>query len=177
MTNEPDLTLRPRTRRVFTEDDMKRMAALYYDPTVPMHRVGAAFGVPASTFLRWIAEMEWPRRSALGSAALTSTLPGERVGQSASKAPARKLRMPARIGKMLGEEAPESLVAFMQACLVARTELDALSAYPAQSLHERERVARVMASMSATLMRLQRGYEKELTRFVTPIAKRQLGLE
>jgi len=177
MTNEPDLTLRPRTRRVFSEDDMKRMAALYYDPTVPMHRVGAAFGVPTSTFLRWIAEMEWPRRSARGSAALTSTLPGERAGQSAGKPSAQKLRMPGRVGKILGQEAPESLVAFTQACMVARIELDAISAYPAQTLHERERVARLMSSMSATLMRLQRGYEKELTRFVTPIAKRQLGLE
>ncbi len=57
--------------------------------------------------------------------------------------------------------------------IVARIELDAISAYPAQTLHERERVARVMASMSATLMRLQRGYEKELTRFVTPIAEKR----
>lgn len=173
MTNEPDLTLRPRTRRVFSEDDMKRMAALYYDPSVPMHRVGAAFGVPTSTFLRWIAEMEWPRRSARGPVAADAAP----AGKSASKAPAQKLRMPARIGKVLGEEAPETLVAFTQACMVARMELDRISAYPPQNLYERERVARVMASMARTLMSFQRGLDREAERFVTPIAKRQLGLE
>lgn len=177
MTHEPDLTRRPRTRRVFCEDDMKRMAALYYDPSVPMHRVGAAFGVPTSTFLRWIAEMEWPRRSARGPVAADAAPAGKSASKSTRKPHPQKLRMPGRVGKVLGEEAPETLVAFTQACMVARMELDRISAYPAQTPHERERVARVMASMSATLMRLQRGFEKEMERFVTPIAKRQAGRE
>ena len=138
-----------------------------------MHRVGAAFGVPTSTFLRWIAEMEWPRRSARGPVAADAAP----AGKSASKPRPQKLRMPGRVGKVLGEEAPESLVAYTQACMVARMELDRISAYPPQTLYERERVARVMASMATTLMRFQRGYEREIERFVTPIAKKRLGLE
>ena len=63
----PDLTRRPRTRRPFTEDDMIRMRDLYYDRAVPLPRVADSFGVPVSTLLRWIAEMDWPRRSASAS--------------------------------------------------------------------------------------------------------------
>ena len=37
---------------------------LYYDRAVPLPRVADSFGVPVSTLLRWIAEMDWPRRSA-----------------------------------------------------------------------------------------------------------------
>lgn len=140
-----------------------------------MHRVGAAFGVPASTFLRWIAEMDWPRRSARGASAPAASAASP-AGGRARKAP-EKLRMPARIGNILGQEAPETLVAFFQACVVARMELDRISAYPPQSLSERERVARVIASLSTTLMRLQRGYEREQDRFVTPIARKRLGLK
>ena len=177
MTHEPYLTRRPRTRRVFSEDDMKRMAALYYDPSVPMHRVGAAFGVPTSTFLRWIAEMEWPRRSARGPVAADPAPAGKSASKSTRKPHPQKLRMPGRVGKVLGEEAPETLVAFTQACMVARMELDRISAYPPQNLYERERVARVMASMARTLMSFQRGLDREAERFVTPIAKKRLGLE
>ncbi len=180
MTSEPDLTRRPRTRRVFSEDDMTRMAALYYDPDVPMPRVGAAFGVPASTFLRWIAEMDWPRRSARGRAG------ADRQGaEGAAHAPAwahgaapprpRKVRMPARIGIICGEEAPESLAAFQTACHVARRELEAIWACPPQTLHERERVARVLASMSTSLLRFQRGTEAEAMRFAKMIASKRRG--
>jgi transposase-like protein len=58
------LSRRPRTKRVLSEDDMARMRDLYYDHDVPLPQVAAAFGVPASTLHRWIAEMDWPRRSA-----------------------------------------------------------------------------------------------------------------
>jgi transposase-like protein len=62
MTHAPDLTRRPRTRKVFSDKDIERMAALYYDPAVPVQKVADAFDVPVSTFLRWISEMGWPRR-------------------------------------------------------------------------------------------------------------------
>lgn len=45
---------------------MVRMRDLYYDRGRPMIEVADAFGVPVSTFLRWIAEMGWPRRTSSG---------------------------------------------------------------------------------------------------------------
>ncbi len=60
----PDLTRRPRTRKVFSEADMIRLRDLYYDRAVPLTHVASAFDIPVSTLLRWIAEMDWPKRSA-----------------------------------------------------------------------------------------------------------------
>lgn len=63
-TPSPDLARRPRTRRTFSEAEMIRLRDLYYDPAVSMVQVSGAFGVSASTLYHWIAEMDWPRRSA-----------------------------------------------------------------------------------------------------------------
>ncbi len=59
------ITRRPRTRRMFTDTEMGRMLGLYHDQSLPLTQVAAAFAVPVSTLLRWVAEMDWPRRSSL----------------------------------------------------------------------------------------------------------------
>lgn len=194
MTHAPDLSRRPRTRRVFSGDDMARMAQLYYDPGVPMTQVGDAFGVPVSTFLRWIAEMDWPRRTArwtppapapasppaspptcppLAAPAPEPARPGARGRKPRQTRPLPK---PPRIGKISGVEAPEALIAFAEGCEIARRELSALAAEPPRTLAERERVARLVASLSASLLRLQRGYDRESELFATEIVKRRRGL-
>jgi hypothetical protein len=43
---------------------MARLRDLYYDRDVPMTKIAAAFGLSTSTLYHWIAEMDWPRRSA-----------------------------------------------------------------------------------------------------------------
>ena len=98
-----------------------------------------------------------------------------RRGARRGPARPRKVRMPARIGIICGEEAPESLAAFQTACHVARRELEAIWACPPQTLHERERVARVLASMSTSLLRFQRGTEAEAMRFAKMIASKRRG--
>lgn len=42
---------------------MIRLRDLYYDRATPLTHVANAFSIPVSTLLRWIAEMDWPRRS------------------------------------------------------------------------------------------------------------------
>ena len=64
-SREDLLARRPRTHRVFTGAEMERLHALYYDKTAPLTRVAGAFSVPVSTLLRWISEMDWPRRRAM----------------------------------------------------------------------------------------------------------------
>ena len=64
MPPAPDLTRRPRTRIAFTDADMVRLRDLYYDTAIPMVKIAQAFGVSASTLFHWIADMDWPRRSA-----------------------------------------------------------------------------------------------------------------
>ncbi len=63
MNNDDLLSRRPRTKRVFSNEDMARMRDLYYDPNIPMAEAADAFGVPSSTLMRWIIEMRWPRKS------------------------------------------------------------------------------------------------------------------
>jgi hypothetical protein len=63
MSTDDLVSRRPRTKRVFSNEDMARLRDLYYDPAVPMPDAADAFGVPVSTLMRWIAEMRWPRKS------------------------------------------------------------------------------------------------------------------
>jgi hypothetical protein len=64
MSNDDLLSRRPRTRLDLSDADMVRLRDLYYDRDVPMTKVAAAFGLSTSTLYHWIAEMDWPRRSA-----------------------------------------------------------------------------------------------------------------
>ncbi len=72
------------------------MAALYHDPSVPLTKVAAAFGVPVSTFLRWIAEMDWPRRSSLGTSPVGIVQADPSAGRVGARALARGRAVPAR---------------------------------------------------------------------------------
>ena len=143
-----DLSLRPRTRRVFTDDDMARMSALYYDPATPLTKVAGAFGVPVSTFLRWIAEMDWPRRSARGPTfAPQITSPPAR---EEAPAPARQI--------------PGLADALRDVERLARRELTGLEAERPRNLAERERVARLVASLTRSLDRIVAAREAETRR-------------
>src|SRR5437660_1321003 len=62
--NDDLLSRRPRTRLDLSDADMARLRDLYYDREVPMTKIAAAFGLSTSTLYHWIAEMDWPRRSA-----------------------------------------------------------------------------------------------------------------
>jgi hypothetical protein len=64
MSNDDLLSRRPRTRLELSDADMARLRDLYYDRDVPMTKIAAAFGLSTSTLYHWIAEMDWPRRSA-----------------------------------------------------------------------------------------------------------------
>jgi hypothetical protein len=64
MTKDDLLSRRPRTRLDLSDADMARLRDLYYDRDVPMTKIAAAFGLSTSTLYHWIAEMDWPRRSA-----------------------------------------------------------------------------------------------------------------
>jgi transposase-like protein len=166
MIPTPDLTRRPRTRRVFSHEDMQRMAALYYDPAVPMHRVGAAFGVPASTLLRWVAEMDWPRRSARGGACVgpdapAPDAPGRRLMTLDEKAQAdmaqheENLREEPELAAYFARKrTPSLLVTLRQASELARRELDAASQMRPETMADRERVAALVDRLSRALDRI-----------------------
>lgn len=167
MTQGPDLTRRPRTRRVFSEDDMTRMAALYYDPAVPLHRAGAAFGVPASTLLRWVAEMEWPRRSARGASVAADApaidAPGRRLMTLDEKAQAEmNEEVDPEIAPFLARRrTPSLLVTLRQASELARRELDAATQMQPETMADRERVAALVDRLSRALERITRSLSRE----------------
>lgn len=70
--NFPDkaelLSRRPRTDRAFSAADIERLYGLYYNKEIPMTRVASTFSVQISTLLRWVAEMEWPKRRSVAPA-------------------------------------------------------------------------------------------------------------
>ena len=118
------------------------MYRLYTDRDVPLTRVAEAFGVPVSTLLRWVAEMDWPRRSTLAPApaAAPST-------EGAAPAPLdlEKLRLDvaararvrlAEMGDITGPMTPE----------------------------QRERDARVIASLARSIERLDNGFDARVAR-------------
>mgnify|MGYP001766123082 CR=1 FL=1 len=139
-----DLSRRPRSHRVFSDDDMARMQALYYDPAVPLTKVAGAFGVPVSTFLRWIAEMDWPRRR-------------ERLPVVAAPLPEQS--PPAPVGRK--RRAPRLGDALRDIEALARRELGALSGEQPRSLSERERIARLVESLTRSLDRIVAAREAE----------------
>lgn len=151
MSFRPDLARRPRTRRVFSDADMARMSALYYDPAVPLIKVAAEFGVPVSTFLRWIAEMDWPRRSAQAAAAnprrdLFAEAQERRDAARATGKPRGKPAAPVDPVDLAGDVAA-----------AARAELDALRAEPApKDFAARRRRAAVLDQLSRAVRRMQR---------------------
>jgi transposase-like protein len=153
MTHAPDLTRGPRTRKVFSDKDMERMAALYYDPAVPVQKVADAFDVPVSTFLRWISEMGWPRRRerrdfALVENDVTATLRQPEPGLTPQPYAARG-------------RAPSLINALKRASQLARRELDAAYKMVPRTMEDRERIAKLVDSLSRSLARVQKSIDYE----------------
>ena len=164
-----DIARRPRTKRVFSEEDMGRMRDLYYDRDRPMIDVADAFGVPVSTFLRWIAEMGWPRR--------TSSGPGNgRTVMDYGSSPEAPHPVASRQGRLVDIPLPASGErerrgptiddeAFaIEVAVAARRELRALGDLSGPvdknlSLGERERRAALIANLSRSIARLDRVFE------------------
>ena len=153
MPPAPDLTRRPRTRRPFTEDDMIRMRDLYYDRAVPLPRVADSFGVPVSTLLRWIAEMDWPRRSAQ----VTPTDARRNLfAQVQAEPPKRRRKGPPPSKYDLARD-----VAF-----AARAELDALQAERGRAtFEERRRRAAVIDQLSRAVARMEKVQARRFAAF------------
>ncbi len=140
----PALTRRPRTKRPFTEADMIRMRDLYYDRATPLTHVANAFGVPVSTLLRWIAEMDWPRRSAQ----VTPTdARRDLFAQVQAEPPKRRRKGPP----------PNKYDLARDVAFAARAELDALAAERGRvSFEDRRRRAAVIDQLSRAVARMER---------------------
>ena len=170
---EIDLTKRPRTKRPFSDADILRMRDLYYDRTVPMLTVADAFGVPVSTFLRWMAEMGWPRRSSSG--------PGARpvydyadgfgahsavvaAGPDAAVTPERRPSpAPANVAPVCSQTSDLDLAAIIRQA--AQRELAALGTLsgaidPREGFAARKRRADVIESLSRSIARIDRVSEE-----------------
>lgn len=152
----PDLTRRPRTKRIFTEADMIRLRDLYYDRDTPLPRVGDAFGVPVSTLLRWIGEMDWPKRSAQPlpvDAGRDLYVVAEAAKRAEAAAPARRKAGPPQ------KTDPGDLSADVGRA--ARAELDALAREPEpRTLLERRRRAGILDMLSRAVARMERVDER-----------------
>ncbi len=138
---------RPRTRRAFSDDDLARLRALYDDRSIPLQQVADGFDVPVSTLLRWVAEMGWPRRSAW-----RGPPPGAPAGAGAQDAPPPPGR------------APQLATTLSRVSQLARRELDALARHPARTLEERERVARLVDTLTRSLDRVGKSLAQEKQR-------------
>lgn len=139
----------PRTRRALSHDDLARLRAAYDDRSIPLQQVAADFAIPVSTLLRWVAEMDWPRRSRGAALPAPSPTPAAPTQVEAPAVPAR---------------APQLLSTLQQVSALARRELADLAAHRARSLEERERVARLVASLTRSLERVGESIRREKER-------------
>ncbi len=161
----PDLTRRPRTKRSFSDADMARMRDLYYDRDVPMTVVADSFGVPVSTFLRWIAEMDWPRRTSSGPGGGREVY----VPAAASQSGGTPLpHPPPQGGREAGDVSPTPFdvneLAY-EVAAAARGQLQSLGdvAGP-MTMDERKRRADIIASLSRSIARVDRTFERRVER-------------
>lgn len=166
---------------------MARMRDLYYDRDRPMIEVADAFGVPVSTFLRWIAEMGWPRRTSVGrrmdygsspgppirSQAGVGSLPTRLSPQGSGEAPhpvaSRQGRLvdiplPASGGRETRGPTIDDEAFAIEVAVAARRELRALGDLSGPvdknlTLGERERRAALIANLSRSIARLDRVFE------------------
>ncbi len=144
MPPAPDLTRRPRARIAFGDADMVRLRDLYYDTAVPMVKVAQAFGVSASTLYHWIAEMDWPRRSA---SAPRIDARVDLFARVRADPPKRRRKGPPPSEYDLARD-----VAF-----AARAELEALAAERGKATFEdRRRRAAVIDQLSRAVARMER---------------------
>ena len=143
-TLTPDLTRRPRARIAFGDADMARLRDLYYDTAVPMVKVAQAFGVSASTLYHWIAEMDWPRRSA---SAPRIDARVDLFARVQAEPPKRRRKGPA----------PDKYDLARDVAFAARAELEALAAERGRATFEdRRRRAAVIDQLSRAIARMER---------------------
>ena len=159
---------RPRTRRPLTSDDLVRLRALYDDRSVSLQKVAAEFAIPVSTLLRWVAEMEWPRRREGGKLPAPTLSPAPPASQIASEAPQPE-PAPTRPPRL--EATLESVPA------LARRGLADLAAHRPRSFEERERVARLVASLTRSLERVGESLRRERQRAQARRHARDFGRE
>ena len=139
-----DLTRRPRARIAFGDSDMVRLRDLYYDTAVPMVKVAQAFGVSASTLYHWIAEMDWPRRSA---SAPRIDARVDLFARVQAEPPKRRRKGPA----------PDKYDLARDVAFAARAELEALAAERGRATFEdRRRRAAVIDQLSRAIARMER---------------------
>ena len=139
-----DLTRRPRARIAFGDADMVRLRDLYYDTAVPMVKVAQAFGVSASTLYHWIADMDWPRRSA---SAPRIDARVDLFARVQAEPPKRRRKGPA----------PDKYDLARDVAFAARAELEALAAERGRATFEdRRRRAAVIDQLSRAIARMER---------------------
>ena len=161
MSTDDLLSRRPRTRLAFSEADMARLRDLYYDRDVPMTQIAKSFGVSTSTLSHWIAEMDWPRRSATFP---IRTQPHRRAVELGPDP------RPADTGEPVAPFDPQKLA--LDVAIAARRELAAIGDVSGpMSLVERKRRADIIASLSRSIQRLDKSFElkaerKQLKRLV-----------
>jgi transposase len=185
MSNDDLLSRRPRTRLDLSDADMARLRDLYYDRDVPMTKIAAAFGLSTSTLYHWIAEMDWPRRSATfpirthpaslvpaqapegGAAPHPGPLPGSKspVGDFDSQsADVGNSRHPSGERGAAGAEHtsqpldPQKLA--LDVAVAARQELAHMGDVSGpMTLVERKRRADIIASLSRSIERIDKTFE------------------
>ena len=149
MTDDDLLSRRPRTRLDLSDADMARLRDLYYDRDVPMTKIAAAFGLSTSTLYHWIAEMDWPRRSATFP---IRTQPHRRAAEVGPDP------QPADAGGPPAPFDPQKLAPDL--AIAARRELAALGDVSGpMSLVERKRRADIIASLSRSIERIDKTFE------------------
>ncbi len=176
MSNDDLLSRRPRTKRVFSNEDMARMRDLYYDPNIPMAEAADAFGVPSSTLMRWIIEMRWPRKSS-GWRPPGMAPRHERV--AADEAAPHPNPLPASGEREESPTAPPAAAApvtpldpnrlALEIAAHARVELAAMGEAGGPlaanlTLAERKRRADIIASLSRSIARIDKTFEARAER-------------
>jgi hypothetical protein len=160
------LSRRPRTRLDLSDADMARLRDLYYDRDVSMTKIAAAFGLSTSTLYHWIAEMDWPRRSAtfpirthpasLGPLPLAQGDTPHPVGSADHPLPQGERGVPTTQTSQPLD--PNKLA--LDVAVAARQELANMGDVSGpMSLVERKRRADIIASLSRSIERIDKTFE------------------
>ena len=154
MSNDDLLSRRPRTRLDLSDADMVRLRDFYYDRDVPMTKIAAAFGLSTSTLYHWIAEMDWPRRSA--TFPIRTHRPMELPeGDTPHPNPLPQGAREAHTSQPLD---PHKLA--LDVAVAARQELAHMGDVSGpMSLVERKRRADIIASLSCSIERIDKTFE------------------
>jgi hypothetical protein len=161
--NDDLLSRRPRTRLDLSDADMARLRDLYYDRDVPMTKIAAAFGLSTSTLYHWIAEMDWPRRSATFPIRThPASLAPRQAPEGDTPHPVGSADHPLPQGAR-GEHASQPLDPHklaLDVAVAARQELAHMGDVSGpMSLVERKRRADIIASLSRSIERIDKTFE------------------